>query len=272
MQGNVMNGGLVLLTDYGLLLTDMRNYEGTSLLSMDASYSRIMRLDGQLWFMNADDQFVFYSDQKKQHSLCRLSIATMREQQILDKPCSYLQMHEDWIYYLDERSSRLCRCLKDGKREQIIVDEIVWSYLIHKEQLYYSTPNGLKRCDLSGAAKEHWLEKSGTFLQMVHDKLVFADASQNNILTFVDLANGNTTGLETIQVAGMVYDGQYLYCANGAHERSIYRVDPIQLRAIRILADRADYLHITHDHLVYFSSSHWHQMPLHGGESTKISV
>ncbi|WP_195571391.1 DUF5050 domain-containing protein [Paenibacillus sp. 1001270B_150601_E10] len=272
MQGNVLNGGLVLSSEYGLILTDMKDFEGTSLFSMDSSRARIQKLDGQLWFMNSDGQSVYYSDQKKQHSLCRMPIGTMREQQILDKPCCYLQLHEEWIYYLDEISQRLCRCLKDGRHDQVIVDEKVLCFLIYNGQILYSTPLGLKRCDLSGLAKEQWIDRAGTFMQVISDRLVFADTFHDNILTLVDLISGSISAMEDIQVTSMNHDGQYLYCVNGRHERSIYRVDPIQQRAIRIVADRADYLHIIHDNLMYFSNKHWYQMSLNGGESIKISI
>ncbi|MCR2803401.1 DUF5050 domain-containing protein [Paenibacillus soyae] len=273
MTANIQNGGLVLRVEDRLLLMDNKEFSGTKLLREDAESGRWAAetfTDDLLWDMNADGDSVYYSDQRNRHAVYRLELRTNRKELLIDKPCCQLRLQGGWLYYIEESSERLYRSRLDGKGEQPVAEDKVWSYVCSNDRIYYATPRGIQTCDMSGSRHEKVTDATGYMLIEVGDLLAFPNHHRDGTLTFVAKDGSDAAEIGAIQTASLNTDGEYVYCSNALNNRSIYRVDPVSLRSIRISGDSADYLHLIGQALYYCSGREWHRLPLGGGEACRI--
>ncbi|MBH5320059.1 DUF5050 domain-containing protein [Paenibacillus sp. GSMTC-2017] len=270
MTGNIPNGGLVLQVRDHLIVTDVKSYSGTRLLSIDSNETKQKATDSLLWYMNTDGIAVYYSNQRKGHALYRLLIDSMSDELLLNKPCGHIVLHKDWIYYIDENSQHLYRCHMNGQEDRVVVKDKIWSFVLVNGKIIYSTPMGIKMCDESSSSHELITDATGYLLIRVGERIAFSNQKGNDALTLMGLDGSHPVTVDGIQAASLNTDGEYIYCTNALNNRSIYRVDPISLRNIRISGQSADYLHIFRNTLYYCSDHEWYQLSLSGGEATKI--
>lgn len=272
MNANIQNGGLILLTDKKLYLSDVKSFSGTNEIPTNLANHHIAITKGVFWFMNKVGNDLYYSDQKRGHALCRMEIDSRNEELILDKPCYKLLYSDEWIYYINEDDQRLYRCRTDGKHEMKWIDEHVECFLIEDGLIYYASPQGIRMCNETGAEKETICDAVATSILRLGDKLAFADKSNSNQLTLFDLKTGLSAVYDRIEAVSMNTDGSYLYCANRLNGNSIYRMDPATGSSIRICGESADYLHVADDELYFCNKREWHRLSLSGGEASRILV
>lgn len=270
MNGNLQNGGLIYQSGEQLLLTDIKNYTGTHIIHTGTVPSELPGTSSLMWFMSAEGNLLYYSDQKKGHFLQRMDLDSRKEELILEEPCYQPLLHGEWIYYIHENDQRLYRCSRNGTHNMNLMDEQVNSFLIADEHILYATPRGIKRSNLSGAGQEEISACITPALLQVDNKLAFTDKEKNHVLTLLDLQTRAVVTLDSIAAASLNTDGRYIYCANRLSSHGLYRVDPLHGSSIRICGDRVDYLHVL-DHEIYFCNQReWHRLSLLGGEAEKI--
>ncbi|GGH11029.1 DUF5050 domain-containing protein [Paenibacillus segetis] len=273
MIGNIQNGGLVLKTGEGLLLSDIKNYTGSYLLRADESDVTVRRTTGILWFMNHVDEYVYYSDQKRGHAIFRVQSDFRSEELLIDKPCYKLLINEDWMYYIHENDHKLYRSTTiKGNHETRLIDEHVDSFLMQDGLMIYATPQGIKTCKEDGTSREVIHNAVSSTLIRVGDKLAFADRRNNGAVSILDLKDGAVEVLDNMEASSMNTDGTYLYCANKCHASTIYRIDPQSGRSIRICGESADYVHVIEDQIYYCNNREWYKLALTGGETMRIDL
>lgn len=263
---NRQNGGLVLKASGTLFLSDLQEYQGTHMLSSSSS----TMLDGVFWFMSHEHPYVYYSDQKREHALCRLDLLQARTEVINKVPCYSPILHKGWIYYINENDRKLYRCTMQGEQESLVLDEQVESFLFLNEEIYYTTGQGIKKSDEAGTGRQKLSETKALNLIAWGAYLVFSDLEKQHTLTLLNTMDGSVVALEEIQATSINATERYIYCTNRINNHSIYRMDPITKSSIRICGESGDYLHILEDQLYYLHHGEWRRISLTGGEAQNV--
>ncbi|MCI3920624.1 DUF5050 domain-containing protein [Paenibacillus sp. TRM 82003] len=263
MNYNVPNGGLAIRLDDRWLLGDMKTYR-----TRPASPSGGMR-----WFMNADDDFLYYSDQRRGNALCRSDRESGREETLREQPCSHVFLDRDRLYYINEEDRRLYRCFPDGKEPSRVTEEAVDAFALEGGRLSYAAAKGgIYVCTDSGQERERISDASASCLVRVEDRIAYADRNNDFAVTFLDPVSNETVVIDGAASPVLNTDGRYVYCANRLHDRSVYRIDPRDGRSIRICGESVEYVHIFGDELLCCIAREWHRMPLTGGAYERMEM
>lgn len=268
MNGNIHNGGLVLQVRDGLWITDIEQYTGTRKLHED----KAIALDGLCWFMNEQNGYLYYSDQKRGHSLNRMQLDGQLAKVLIEEPCYGILLDGDWLYYINEQSRRLYRCTVEGKHAARLIDDQIDCFVLNGDYIFYSTPQGIHRCGQAGGDRETLAEAAASMLIVIGDQLVFADRLNHYTLTVLDVRDERKFTIDGIRTISLNTDGQYIYCANKLNLSSIYRVDLARGSSIRICSEPADYLHVLQHELLFCKQRQWHRLSLLGGDAEPIRM
>ncbi|MGK9251038.1 DUF5050 domain-containing protein [Paenibacillus humicus] len=270
MQGNLANGGLVLQAGNGVWISDVDRYSGTRCLDPSGGVSRI---DGLLWFMNAGADAVYGSDQLRGGALCAYDPASGRGRLLSETPCSGLTLRGEWLYYLSEKDLRLYRCHTDGSGETRLTDEQARGFLVDEDRIYFSADAGIHVIRTGGKQRERLSACRCGAIVPIGGWLAFGDPDNRGTLTLIDKESGAMAeAFEDIEAGSIVADGRYLYVANLRNGGTIYRIDPIQGRTIRICGERAESLHIIGGDLFFRDGCGWSRMSLLGGQASRVEL
>ncbi|MFP4697786.1 MAG: DUF5050 domain-containing protein [Eubacteriales bacterium] len=261
MDYNITNGGIIGKVQDEFIMSNIKNY-----------YSIIndKRLDSMLWFINIENDSIYYSNQKADNYLCKMNIYELEENIILKQPCYGVVLHNEMLYYINEINNKVYRCQTNGKKETNIIDEEVNNFIINNELIYYTTSEGIWICDELGNENEKISEAQASMLVIIGEKLVYNDKNNKYNVTLLDMKTNSTKVIEDISSQSMNTDGKYLYCTNRLNNKSIYRIDPKQGNSIRICGESAEHLHIIDDKLFFSLEREWYNMPLIGGQFEKV--
>lgn len=226
--------------------------------------------DGLFWFMNCNDSYIYYSDQKRENSLLRFNVDTENIEVLLKSPCYGLIFLDGYCYYVNEIDKKLYRFSVNEKKEEIIMDSNILCFYIEEDIIFYSTDRSIYCCTLKGEMKEEILAIPGIGLIALDEKIFFADKENDYILTMVDINSGERKIFEEVSPVSINTDGNYIYCSNRRHSNSIYRIDFKKETSIRICGESSEYLHIIDGELYFYSNLGWYKMNLVGGQPQKI--
>jgi len=266
MRYNLSNGGLVTILNNKIYITDIKKFTGTYIIGSGHQ----KQLDGLFWFMNCDDSYIYYSDQKRENYLLRFNICTESTEVIVESPCYGVIFIDGCCYYINERDKKLYRYSLSERKGEVIADNNVLCFFAGGDTIFYSTDRGIYCCTLKGEMREEISDVPGVGLIALDEKIFFADKENNYILTMLDINTGEREIFEEISPISINTDGNYLYCSNRKHPNSIYRIDFRRKTCIRICGESSDYLHIIDDELYFCSNLGWYKMPLSGGQPQKI--
>lgn len=271
MNGNISNGGLILRLGNQKLFTDIASYSGTYLIKNDLMKTKIS--DGLFWFMNADDDYIYYSDQKNGHHLYRFCVEDRSTELLMSKACYGLTLKEDWLYFIDETDQKLYKCFKDGSGLTKIMDEKITTFTLEGDFIWYCTANGnLKRCALRYMKQDTILNKPGVGLMVIRNKVVFANKDIGYKLCIYDSVNQTLNQYDDIEPGSINSDGEYIYCSNRNDDLSMYRINIEDNTSIRFCGDKTDLIHIV-DKAIFFCNQEreWYKVSFTGGQATKFS-
>ncbi|MDR1687857.1 MAG: DUF5050 domain-containing protein [Clostridiales bacterium] len=248
MNSNILNGGLVIRFRRKDFFSDFE----------------------KLWFLNADDENIYFSDGSQNNYLCRINENDPEGSVILKKPCGNLILSGDWLYYINELDYKIYRCLRSGRSESRIINEPAAEFIIYgkDEILYAPVSGGVKGfgANLSADVKPARLCTAGK-------KLFFADKANNNYLTSIDLnsASGYRENRMTDIVPAYINSsGNNIYFSNAQDKNNIYKMDTENDSLIKICGESAEYLHIVEDTLYFWNGNVWKQVSLEGGNSKEV--
>ena len=246
--GNIANGGLIIKFNHKKIISDFN----------------------KLWFLNTDEEFIYYSDGSNNHCLCRYNDNDPEGTVILKKPCTNVILNGDWLYYINELDHRIYRCLRNGRSESLFLREEVSEFVIFgKNEMIYATKTGDLKC-LNGilAKSIHPLN-----LCIAEGKVFYVDCSNNYFLTYIDLNPANNYREQCVGEIIPTYinsDGQYIYFTDVLKGNAIYRLRNKSDNPVKICGESAGYLHVIDDELFFWNGSVWKHISLEGGNAKEV--
>ena len=248
MHGNISNGGLVAKFGNKELISDFN----------------------KLWFLNADDEFVYYSDGGNGHYLCRLNENDPEGSVILKRPCANVALGGDWLYYIDESDRRVYRCLRGGRSESLILREEVSAFVLTgKNELVYAAKTGSLKT-LNGTLAENAYPAN---LCAADGKAFYSAVSDNYFLNCVDI--GRKSGCRGRRLCDIIpsfinSDGRHIYFTDAKKGNAIYRLSAGGGSPVKICGESAGYLHIIGDELFFWNGFVWKRISLEGGNAKEV--
>ena len=270
MDYNMLNGGLVKKIDDQIYITNIKDYTGTFYSERFSEYKLIS--ENIFWFINNDDKYIYYSDEKNNNKLYRFNINSRNSEQLVDSPCYGIMMKNESLYYINENDYNLYRVQNDGSNIEKIVDEKIMCYLIDEGKIYYTTQNGIHSCLINGKHREKVLDEIGLRMIKIDEYLLFSDKANQYILNKYNLLTEEKNVYEDIYPISMNTDGKHVYCANGKNGGSIYRININDFAPIRICSNNADYIHIVGNEIYFLNYLEWYKLSLLGGQPKKIEL
>lgn len=250
MDGNIANGGLVIQFEHNNIISDF----------------------GKYWFMNADDEYVYYSDGTRDNYLCRMSKDDPDGSVILKRSCANVVLDGDWLYYINESDHRIYRCLRVGRSESLITREEVTEFVMYgkTDVIYAPVTGGLRSTSqvLNNDVKPVMLCALGS-------KLFFADGANNFYLTCIDLNPENGYRKACIgQIVPRYINcyGCFIYFTDAFNGNNIYKLNIEGGAPIRISKESANYLHVIDNYMFFWNGSVWKYIPLDGGDAKEVGL
>ena len=239
MHGNIANGGLIVKFGNKNIVSDFN----------------------KLWFMNTDDEFVYYSDGTRGRFLYRYNESDTEGSAILKKPCTNLVLSGEWLYYINESDHRVYRCLRSGRSESLILQEEVSEFvMIDNHDMIYASETG----DLASFGEILAKGVHPCRLCIANGKVFYADGSNNFFLTALSLAPNNNR----VQCVGDIIPtslnsyGQYIYFTDALKGNAIYRLHTEGEVPDEICEESAGYLHVIDEKLFYWNGLAWKHISL----------
>lgn len=248
MYGNLMNGGLVAEFRHNEIVSDF----------------------GKYWYMNADDENVYYSDGTDGHYLFRMSAEDPEGSMILKKPCANVILNGDWLYYINELDRKVYRCLCNGRSESMILNEEVTIFIPYsRSSILYVTASGDLKSQGSILAQGIY----PTRLYISGGMLYYADRSNHGFLTCIDLAPDNAFREQCLgEIVPISINGnaQYIFFTDALQGASIYRMGALERKPLKICDEKAGFLHVIDERIFFWNGKTWKTIPISGGNAKEV--
>ena len=220
MNGNIANGGLVI------------NWRGSVVFAKPSE-----------WFLNAGDDYIYYSDRSNGNWLFRKRGPEDAGTVLLKEPCSYVTLHGDDIYYINEDRARLARCSTEGDDRTRYPDE-VREFAITADGGVYTNPRARRLC-------------------LVGQTAYFADADNDFALTIATIAAPGEAPVvfADIKPSFLNVHEDNVYFSDRSRANALCRLDRAGGR-ITIFGGPAECLHIIDDWLYFLSGKTWVKLSL----------
>ena len=220
MNGNIANGGLTV------------KWRGC-----------VVFAEPNEWFLNADEDFIYYSDRSDRNRLYRKCGASGERKLVMKEPCSYVTLYEDGIYYINEDHMKIYRCSKEGKGRTLCSGERTCEFGILDYGGIYINPRAKRLCVAGHTA-------------------YYADAGNNYALTITDTRDASESKyFPDVKPSHInVHDGN-VYYTDRMRENALYRLDPYGAR-LSIFGAAAGSLHVVGNWLYFISGRKWLRLSL----------
>lgn len=268
---NTSNGALITKYHERFYVCDLENYQGTYILDEDGGMAG--KAGGLMWFAAPHGGNVYYSNQKDNDYLYCLNTESLSETRILKRPCGFITVFADNLFFLDETDSLIYEF--DLKTDKIApaMQEKVTSFILCGGVFYCSSSKGLLEFDLRSRKSARLTEHIPLCLSHTSCGVVFADTSRDFSLSILEQKQSEPKAIGSIKTQSLVAGEDYVYAANLQDNRSIVRLSLSGSDAIRFCGEKADKLHIIDDYLYYQNQNDknaWYKMPLSGGRSVRL--
>lgn len=170
-----------------------------------------------------------------------------------DSVAYYVNIIEDWIYYIDEKDDFIYKMKLDGTKRQAVIEEVAKSMHIYNGEIYYSgvhkEEEGIYKANLKGA-KIKQLRASGNLKSVYGDRIYFFD---DGIFMSMDLKGLNDITIlnDYVNIAeirnGWIYYGYTNSSALGGLNRC--RLDGSEDEVL--ITEQADLFAVTNDYYYY---------------------
>lgn len=195
------------------------------------------------WFLNSDDEHIYYSDRSDRNRLYRKREAGGEGTPVLKEPCSAVTLHEDGIYYINEDQMKIYHCSKEGRGRMQYSGESVTEFGLLRDGGIYANP-GARRLCVDGQTA------------------YFADVGNNYALTVADAASGAIIKVfpDVRPSFVNVHDG-CVYYTDRMRGNAIYRLDTYGSK-LSVFGSSSGYLHVIDSWLYFISAKKWHRLSL----------
>ncbi|MCL1905399.1 MAG: DUF5050 domain-containing protein [Clostridiales bacterium] len=268
---NISNGALITKHKGRLYVCDLENYRGTYILDEECGVAG--RIEGLMWFAATLGTSLYYSDQRDKDYLYCLDTESLSENCLLKRPCGYITVFDDRLFFLDETESLIHELdLKTGKTSPVM-RERVSSFILWEGAFYCASAKGLLRFGLYGGKGDLLTEHIPLCLAYSALGPVFADVSHNFALSVLKDGQRTPDKAGRVKTQSLAVEGRYIYAADLTDDCSVVRLHTEGGGAIRFCGERAEKLHIIEDHLYFLNQNDknaWYKMPLSGGRSIRL--
>jgi len=225
MNGNIANGGL---------LAKWRD--------------EIIFARPQEWFLNTDDEFIYYSNRSDENRLYRKQNPQEEGRVLLKTPCSGLVLFGDGLYFVNENDKTVYRCSTEGR--------------------------GLTRCSSKETTEfavldngEIYINPAARRLCICQERAFFADANNDFVLTSIEVKNGEKEVFANIKPSYINTYGDDVYYADRMRENKIFRLGS----RYSICGDSAECLHVIDEWLYFLADKSWKKVSLvNFGEAEEV--
>ncbi|MCL2048457.1 MAG: DUF5050 domain-containing protein [Defluviitaleaceae bacterium] len=222
MSGNIANGGLVV------------KWRGNVIFARPNE-----------WFMNADDDFIYYSNRNDRNRLYRKQDSASDGKMLVKRSCANVLLFGDSIYFISEEERKIYRCSKDGKGLTLCSNTEAADFAVLADGTVYASPNARRVC------------ASGS-------KVFFADkGNENNLfaLTSFDTRSGETAVFPDIRPSSINVHGNTVYYTDRNRQNKIYRLETSG-GSMTVFGTSAEHLHVIDDWLYFMTNKKWKRLSL----------
>ncbi|MDR0570234.1 MAG: DUF5050 domain-containing protein [Clostridiales Family XIII bacterium] len=220
MNGNIANGGLVVY------------WKGDVLFAGPDE-----------WFLNADEEFIYYSDRRNGNHIYRKCGASAEAaESVVEEPCARVFLFEERLYYVNEEDMRLYRTHLDGSGRECLAETANGEYGVTDEG-------------------EAFVRAEARRLFVVGRNACFADAANGHVLTLERVGSSERRAFNGVCPSYINAHGGDIYYADRTAGNRIYRMDSTGAR-ISIYGGCAEFLHVLNDSLYFISDGKWKKISL----------
>ena len=222
MNGNIANGGLVV------------KWRGGAVFARPNE-----------WFMNADDEYIYYSDRNDENRIYRKGGGDVKGKMVVKKAGAGLTLFGGNLYFVNEDDKNVYRCTKEGKSAAACSNEETAEFAVLEDGGVFIRKNARRTC-VAGA------------------KAFFADggnASEPYALTCLDIRNGETETYPDIKPTFINHHDGNIYFTDANRANRIFRLEPSGAR-MSVFGGCAAFLHVIDDWLYFFTEENWKRLSL----------
>lgn len=270
MKANtIQNGGLICQIDDELVIGNKVNDAGMYWLQGN-SHQELK--DIMPWFMNQDETFIYYSDELKDRSLCRMTISDGTDVVLVKEPVYLLQRYKNELFYINEKNKQIYSYNIDDRIVHNMIAQEVFDFVITQDGIYYSNERGIFIASFDGKENDKMSSHQAIRLNVDENYIVFADKEKDYVLSYMDLKTGDVKTVEGSMTSSILaVEGQIFY-SNARENSHIYRYSIENDLQFKVVPERADYLHLIDNNLYYLSVDRkiWMKAPIQGGKAVPV--
>jgi hypothetical protein len=222
LNGNTANGGLVIKWRDSVLFAQPNE-----------------------WFMNADDDFIYFSNRDDRNRLYKKKNEKDAGKMIVKKPCSNVLAFDDGLYFINEDERKVCRCSKEGKGITVCSNTETVEFAILADGTIYTNPDARRICAYG-------------------NKVYFSDKGNDNnlfTLTSYDTRNAETEIFPDVKPSFINVHNDAVYYTDRSRQNKIFRLEPSGGR-MTVFGASAEFLHVIDDWLYFMSNKKWKRLSL----------
>ena len=193
------------------------------------------------WFLNTDEDFIYYSDRYANNRLHKKSDVEERGALVIDEPSACIHLYGNRIYYINEDDMTVNWCFKDGSERTQCSEEKTYEFGI-ADDIVYINSDARRLCLANGMA-------------------YYADSNNGYRLTIHNIRSGEKKTFDDIIPSFLnVYEDD-IYFTDRMRENRIFRLGSSGER-LSIYGGSAECLHVLGDYLYFLSERKWKKLSL----------
>ena len=191
------------------------------------------------WFLNTDDDFIYYSNRNEENRLYRKREPKEEGKVLVKSPCSGLTLFGDGLYFVNENDKKVYRCSLEGRGVSRCSDRETTEFVVLDDGEVYIN-SAVRRLCACG------------------EKVYFADANNDFVLTSIEVKSGEKVVYSSIKPSYINVYGDDIYYTDRMRENRIYRLGS----RFSICGESAECLHVIDDWLYFLSGKKWKKLSL----------
>jgi len=200
------------------------------------------------WFLNTDDDFIYYSNRNDENRLYHKQDAKDEGKALLKTPCSGLLLYGDKLYFVNENDKIVYSCSTEGKGVTRCSNKETTEFAVLNDGEVYINPVTRRLC-------------------VCKERVFFADSSNDYALTSIEVKSGEKEVFANIKPSHInSYRGD-IYYTDRMRENKIFRLGS----RYSICGNSSECLHVIDDWLYFLADKRWKRLSLvNFGEAEEV--